>query len=120
MTVLRTVGEIELSAQRLDLEGKHSELLCDSGKSRTLDKYKRLIFTERAVTPICPTSLCLINEENAMVKYPGRVYTDFGQACLIISMSCMIHRSCIDMCGLGATHYTLSTNERFKYLYSYI
>lgn len=27
VTELRTVGEIELSAQRLDLEGKHSELL---------------------------------------------------------------------------------------------
>lgn len=52
---------------------------------------------------ICPESLCVIYEENAMVKYPGRVYTDFGQACLIISMSCMIHGSCIDMC---ATHCT--------------
>lgn len=51
MTVLRTIGEIELSAQRLDLEGKHTELLCDSEKSRTLVKYKRLIFTERALTP---------------------------------------------------------------------
>lgn len=51
VTELRTVGEIELSAQRLDLEGKHSELLCDSGKSRPLVKYKRLIFTERALTP---------------------------------------------------------------------
>lgn len=51
MTELRTVGEIEISAQRLDLEGKHSELLCDSGKSRLLVKYKRLIFTEQALTP---------------------------------------------------------------------
>lgn len=51
VTELRTVGEIELSAQRLDLEGKHSELLCDSGKSRPLVKYKRLVFTERAMTP---------------------------------------------------------------------
>lgn len=51
VTELKTVGEIELSAQRLDLEGKHSELLYDSGKSRPLVKYKRLIFTERALTP---------------------------------------------------------------------
>lgn len=50
VTELRTVGEIELSAQRLDLEGKHSELLCVSGKSRPLVKYKRLVFTERAMT----------------------------------------------------------------------
>lgn len=107
VTVLRAVGEIELNAQRLDLEGKHAELLCDSRKSRTLDKYKWGIFTERAVTPICPKSLCLTYEENARVKYPGRVYIDFGQACLIISMSRMIHRSCIDMCGLQChTLYT--------------
>lgn len=51
VTELKTVGEIELSAQRLDLEGKHSKLLYDSGKSRTLVKYKCLIFTERALTP---------------------------------------------------------------------
>ena len=51
VTELRIVGKIELTAQRLDLEGKHSELLCDSGKSRPLDKYKRLIFRERALTP---------------------------------------------------------------------
>lgn len=51
VTELKTVGEIELSAQRLDLEGKHSELLYDSGKSRPLVKYKRLVFTERALTP---------------------------------------------------------------------
>lgn len=70
VTVLGTVGEIEISAQRLDLEGKHSVLLCDYGKSRTLVRYKWLIFTERAVTPVCPNSLCVIYEEHAMVKYP--------------------------------------------------
>lgn len=104
VTELKTVGEIELSAQRLDLEGKHPELLYDSGKSRPLVKYKRLIFTERALTPACPKSLCVIYEENAIVKYPGKVYVDLRQACLIISMSCMIHRSCIDLCRLGATY----------------
>lgn len=57
------------SAQRLDLEGKHADLLCDSGKSRTLVKHKRLIFTERAVTQ---SVLCVICGVNAVVKYPGR------------------------------------------------
>lgn len=70
VTVLGTVGEIEISAQRLDLEGKRSVLLCDYGKSRTLVRYKWLIFTERAVTPVCPNSLCVIYEVHAMVKYP--------------------------------------------------
>lgn len=70
VTVLGTVGEIEISAQRLDLEGKHSVLLCDYGKSRTLVRYKWLIFTERAVTLVCPNSLCVIYEKHAMVKYP--------------------------------------------------
>lgn len=50
MTVLRTVGEIQLSAQRLDFESKHTEPLCGSWKSWTLLKYKWLIFTEWAVT----------------------------------------------------------------------
>lgn len=68
---------------------------------------------------MCPKSLCVIYEENAIVKYPGRVYVDLRQACLIISMSFLIHRSCIDMCGLGAAQHTLGTNEGFKCLYSY-
>lgn len=56
-------------AQRLDLEGKHKELLCDSGKSRTLVKHKRLIFTEGAMTQ---SVLWVIYGVNAIVKYPGR------------------------------------------------
>lgn len=46
VTPLRTVGEIEISAQRLDLEGKHSGLLCHSGKSRTLVSYKWLTYLQ--------------------------------------------------------------------------
>ncbi len=37
-----------------------------------------------SIDPECPKSLCVIYEENAIVKYLGRVYFDFGQACLII------------------------------------
>lgn len=51
VTVLRTVGEIELSAQRLDLEGKHSEPLCDSGKSRTLVKHKNSWYLQNEQWP---------------------------------------------------------------------
>lgn len=104
VTELRTVGEIELSAQRLDLEGKHSELLCDSEKSWPLVKYKMAVIYRTSIDPVCPKILCLIYEENAIVKYPARVCIYSGQACLIISMSWMIQKSCIDMCGLGATH----------------
>lgn len=73
-------------------------------QTQTADIYRT------SIDPECPQSLCVIYEENAIVKYPGRVYIDAGQACLIISMSCMIHRSCIDMCGLGATH-TVGTSD---------
>lgn len=62
MTELRTVGEIELSAQRLDLEGKHSELLCASGKSRPLVEYKWADIYRTSSDPVCPKSLCVIYE----------------------------------------------------------
>lgn len=95
VTELRTVGEIELSAQRLDLEGKHSELLYDCGKSRPLVKYKRLIFTEWALTRHVPRAFVWFMKKNPIVKYSG--WVDLGLVCLIISKTCMIHRSCIDM-----------------------
>lgn len=46
VTALRTVGKIEISAQRLDLEGKHRRLLCHSGKSRTLVSHKWLTYLQ--------------------------------------------------------------------------
>lgn len=101
VTALRTVGKIELSAQRLDLEDKQSELLCDSEKSWPFVKYKQLIFTEHALTPVCPESLCVIYEENAIVKSSGRDCIDSRQTCLIISLSCMIHRSSKYTCSVG-------------------
>lgn len=83
MTELRTVGEIELSAQRLDLEGKHSTIVrlwkvTATWQIQTADIYRT------SIDPECPESLCVIYEENAIVKYPGRVCIDSGQTCLII------------------------------------
>lgn len=84
VTPLRTVGEIEISAQRLDLEGKHSGLLCHSGKSRTLVSYKWLTYLQNECWPPSVPTVCVIYEEHTMVKYPGKAYSDFGQVCVII------------------------------------
>lgn len=92
------------SAQRLDLEGKHTELLCDSGKSRTLVKYKRLIFTERAMTQ---SVLCVIYGVNAIVKYPGKfpcwLQTRLSHHSRVLSDSQVFASTCGAFC---VAHYT--------------
>lgn len=92
------------SAQRLDLEGKHTELLCDSGKSRTLVKHKWLIFTERAMTQ---SFFCVIYGVNAIVKYPGRfscwLQTVLSHHSRVLSDSQVFASTCGAFC---VAHYT--------------
>lgn len=118
LTTLRTVGEIEISAQRLDLEGKHSVLLCHSGKSRTLVSYKWLTYLQNKCWPLSVPTVCVIYEEHAMVKYPRKAYSDFRQVCVIIISMCPRDSQVLPRLVRPKTHCFLGTNEQFgKWLF---
>lgn len=115
---LRTVGEIEISAQRLDLEGKHSALLCPSGKSRTLVSYKWLTYLQNKRWPLSVPTVCVIYEEHAMVKYPHKAYSDFGQVCVIIISLSPRDSQVLSRHERPNTHCMLGTNEQLgKWLF---